>query len=738
MSVVGDQTTTTRRTIAEGKEKRTSRACLACRARKTRCDLGSDGSKGPPCRRCSQVKIECILVSSRRGGARTRDSTVNAARSASRPVNFAESPAANAMETFQSADQPTWPSPGNQREPPPAGEWQRNWSGSAAASPASTLSRRPSRVPNSIENHLNTKDLLNPADALDLLAEVADRSAEGSNSASQITNPNTMHLARTAAMPTSIVYTPVVDGFLTRADVSHLLSLYHERYHAYFPVACKDVFNDACIPYFLEREPHLMTAILIVVTKDESSWSAAHDACSRYMESLISKLMFSGSMSVGAVEALLILAEWAPQRAQAISTIGRGEEDYGAWMQVGCAIRLGYLQRLEQTGLLQETENRDEQLGRKRIAWAACYMSDRQISIRLGKAFWSRGPGPAQLLRATDFPSLQTDGSRSDDLSQLFQAHLELTQLFSNAHDILYSSSSHREHLYVGGEYVRYIDDFTAMLRRWKLVNGSFSFTPHVKATLNLSYDFLRLYINAFAFQATLNRAVDRARQSSSSSAVRGSLFPNVAGSPDARFIYESIDSASSLLETLNSYIDPVLGLRYMPLKYYLYVIYAAVFLYKARISGALSVEACAGVLRSIKVTIDRLQRSATGPNSLGRRYARLLYLLWRKSPEQIERQQESNRASHTEATSNTDPTGSEQNFARASEISGPELDPFAGFSWRDLEAVGHFITNDTSVNDGLIFHSPGFESEQMGIPGEAEGTVDWYDALCSGNNFTF
>jgi hypothetical protein len=45
----------------------------------------------------------------------------------------------------------------------------------------------------------------------------------------------------------------------------------------------------------------------------------------------------------------------------------------------------------------------------------------------------------------------------SDDLSLLFQAHLELTQLFGNAHDILYSSTSHREHLYLGGEYVRYI-----------------------------------------------------------------------------------------------------------------------------------------------------------------------------------------------------------------------------------------------------------------------------------------
>lgn len=154
---------------------------------------------------------------------------------------------------------------------------------------------------------------------------------------------------------------------LSRLILSHS---YHERYHAYFPVACKDIFNGADILHYLEREPHLVTAILIVVTKDESSWSAAHDACSRYMETLISNLIFSGSMSVGAVEALLILAEWAPQRAQVTSIIGRGEEDYGAWMQVGIAIRLGYLQRLEQTGLLQETENRDEQLGRKRIAWA--------------------------------------------------------------------------------------------------------------------------------------------------------------------------------------------------------------------------------------------------------------------------------------------------------------------------------------------------------------------------------
>ncbi len=84
-------------------------------------------------------------------------------------------------------------------------------------------------------------------------------------------------------------------------------------------------------------------------------------------------------------------------------------------------------------------------------------MSDREVSIRLGKGFWSRGPGPSTVLMAGDFPTLRTQKAGAGDLAQLFQARLEMTQLFSNAHDILYSSTTHREQLFVGGEYVRYI-----------------------------------------------------------------------------------------------------------------------------------------------------------------------------------------------------------------------------------------------------------------------------------------
>ena len=88
------------------------------------------------------------------------------------------------------------------------------------------------------------------------------------------------------------------------------------------------------------------------------------------MESLLSPLIYGGVTTVGSVEALLILAEWAPQPPHEISSIGCRKEDYGAWMLVGVAIRLGYLQRLEQTGLQDAGDNPPESFSRRRIAWA--------------------------------------------------------------------------------------------------------------------------------------------------------------------------------------------------------------------------------------------------------------------------------------------------------------------------------------------------------------------------------
>ncbi|KAF4849758.1 3-oxoacyl-[acyl-carrier-protein] reductase FabG [Colletotrichum siamense] len=642
----------------------------------------------PPCRRCVREQKECVLATSRRGGRRPRkcvrlpdsDSTGAAPFPPGTTSTFDSVPADGATSSEQppGADQKSsetnrpWSCSPEAETPGRAASWPG--SGSQPNSPGG----RSLQSAGDIEGHITSSDLLNPSDALNLLAQVADLDGDGGTERNRKPSGSTTHEDGTPRdHPSSKTlatyhYPPISDGVLSLSVASRLLATYYEHYHPFFPVAHNCILSPPSIPFLTDSEPHLVTAIFTVVSKDEPSLSAVHEACSRHMETLISKLIYKGSTTVGAVEALLILAQWAPQRLQEKPTVGRGEEDEGAWMQIGVAIRLGYLQSLEQTGLLVDKQSAlSEQFRRKRLVWAACYMSDREVSIRVGKGFWSRGPGPSTIPRSADFPSLRVQQAGPDNLGQLFQAQLELIQLFSNAHDILYSSAGHRAQLYLGGEYVRYIDDSFAVLRKWKLVWGSLSFTPLIKAALNLSYEFLRLYINAFAFQATINRAITRARQqqqqlqqqsqttaaSASSSqpqqqqppqqqppqpqptsattartttAINTPLFGDLASTPDARFIYESMDAANSLLNILNTSVDPVTGLRYMPLKYYLYVIYAAVFLFKARLAGALGAEASDSVRRSISVTITCLQRSSISPHSLGHRYASLLSLLWR------------------------------------------------------------------------------------------------------------
>lgn len=236
-----------------------------------------------------------------------------------------------------------------------------------------------------------------------------------------------------------------------------------------------------------------------------------------------------------------------------------------------------------------------------------------------------------------------------------------------------------------------------------------------------LSYDFLRLYINAFAFQATLNRAAAKSRKSSSNkNVILGPLFSDLAAAPDARFIYESIDAANSLLSVLNSFIDPVAGLKYMPLKYPLFVIYAATFLFKAWLAGAISNDGISGVRRAILGTINQLQKTSRSTQSIGHRYARSLRLLWRKrSGKRSHKSGHGSEPVHQTAEPTNISNMTQHNTD--SNMMGVELDALNGFSWRDLDSLGQYISNEASIytTDGVLTTSD-FDSDQGANPMDA------------------
>lgn len=287
---------------------------------------------------------------------------------------------------------------------------------------------------------------------------------------------------------------------------------------------------------------------------------------------------------------------------------------------------------------------------------AVTYLSDRQISIRMGQAFWCRGPSLSTRFTAKDFPSLQPLHSYDEDLASFLQAQIELTTLFGNAHDILFASKQRTKELMERGDYSTYIDDTRRSLVAWRRTWDNLGVSCHLKSCLELMQHYLRLYVTAFAFQAALYRC------SIAGEDYNGCFPDSIMASPDARHIYEAVEAAGSLLKIAVDDINPEKHLRYMPARFYLHVnsffsspnspsslslptpssrnaltnklasyeMHSAVFLYKAHTSGALSSGTHAESTALMRRFIAVLRTAAgTDTDHVASKYAGLLWGLW-------------------------------------------------------------------------------------------------------------
>lgn len=632
------------------------------------------------------------------------------------------------------------------------------WSHEQSAQPqyAGGVDNHGTRSESSNTDELHFSNLQNPSDALGILARVAGETSsnEEASAGNSTLGPN-VQTGRApsismAAPPLSFSYPLLDKGILTVHSLCQLLVRYQQQYHPYYPIAPAHAFDTSRLAETVSKERHLLTALLLIASKDLVDEPNIYEACMEHMKSLVSELAAGGEADIEAVEALLLLAEWAPYTQRGSGKIGKGEEDKESWMHVGIALRIAYFLALDRYSFRFVDQSKDPNHDRKRLIWTASYVSDRHTSIRIGKGFWSRGPGPLTTLRREDYPSLIPKSPNEEDFASIFQANLELTQLFSNVHDTLYSnpSSSFRSHM--SGSYIKFIDDFRSAIYGWKSVWGTLTCSPHLKACLLMSYDYLRLYTNAFAFQATVLRALPAATNATNPTASSSSGPPfnmqapqrvfatnNVGAVSDARFIYEGLDAAKAILTTVNNFVDPERSLRFMPLRYYLYLVYAGVFLYRARCTGVISSEEDRAIRAMINETVSRLQRSSVGSGigfqHPGSRYSQLLKLLWAKVPRKDKSSRSSFRHPGTHIASNpVDQNGlshpplispsqsSPQNSAGTGE-SPAMTEQMGDFGWTDLNAVSDFAIGNggggngatTDVNDAALWN--GFLPLDMG-----------------------
>ena len=170
-----------------------------------------------------------------------------------------------------------------------------------------------------------------------------------------------------------------------------------------------------------------------------------------------------------------------------------------------------------------------------------------------------------------------------------------------------------------------------------------------------------------------------------------------------------------------------------MPLRFYLYTIYAGVFLYRARTVGVMSPEEETSVRRMIEQTVSKLDQASAGEQHPGTRYSSLLRLLWDKVA------RNSNKDRNLATLNNPYRPGSAQTPASHEQPhSGPSVEqddspaltePMGDFSWTDLDAIGNFALNGNEPLNTDAEWWTGFlpaESNPFGGMGGANAMDDW------------
>lgn len=83
--------------------------------------------------------------------------------------------------------------------------------------------------------------------------------------------------------------------------------------------------------------------------------------------------------------------------------------------------------------------------------------------------------------------------------------------------------------------------------------------------------------------------------------------------------------------------------------------------------------------------------------------------------------------------------TAGPQSFDGSGNLPGMGMDALNGFSWRDLDSLGQYISNDASIHttDGVLT-TPDFDSEQSTTAVDALPVDFAYQSMWNGGDIIF
>ncbi|BEI89708.1 uncharacterized protein CcaverHIS019_0210700 [Cutaneotrichosporon cavernicola] len=704
--------------------KRGYRACVHCRLRKAKCDLGDvNAPSEPPCTRCRREQRNCVFLPSKRrrkngdeeakpevypahGGSMGLGTSANGAGESTHshgasihqshagsgthptPTHLTE-PGSSTHPTHTGSSsqaphihrQPQMP--GDELRPwhetmglggfekaspyvdPPTNTTSSSFGSTSTTSPNNPTGSRRRREPDATRR-IVVASFNNETDALEILAKAAtDADGDGSTEEKESAlERKRVSWADDAHRQNLDEFVLVRRGVLDEHRLELLVQVFFRHHHPVLPIfqTVRIPHNKTQLAALAQDDPFLLSAIVCVASRHHAApgMKEVHEKTYALVRDVLADYACAGwQPSIGFIEGVLILAENLPRERQSPTSAEfsgpamegpqglHGLENRRAWALTGTAIRAAYGLGLDQLAL--EDSERNADLERARGVWTWCYLYDRTLGLRTGLAFWSRGPTlcfqgysdisqTGEAAARVNFPyMMQGEVVDANDSASLMQASLELTQIMTNAHDILYSTPTRTKNLVRKGEYFKYLDHFRRALdsftvawkdKEWRLES--------TRELTWCTFHFVRLYVAAFAFQAHVQRAQERAdaaRESPRPNGV-GSIFPRgSATSPDALFIYDSIDAASEILHICIRLGDRGV-IQYLPSRYLINFAYSGTFALKAAYSGATGKGEMVKTTELVERVCAALLHASPDKDHPASRFGRMLSLLARRLTE--------------------------------------------------------------------------------------------------------
>lgn len=147
------------------------------------------------------------------------------------------------------------------------------------------------------------------------------------------------------------------------------------------PIVNRQFLSPGNIDQTATEEPFLFSAILVIATKDKVDLEAKHRSIWAHLKRMILDVALGSSITkcVGAVEALLLLAEWVPHARFQRQAVGNDKsrklrrediEDSASWTLVNLAVRQSYLLHLDKYSFRGGEQGESKAVSdRSRLAW---------------------------------------------------------------------------------------------------------------------------------------------------------------------------------------------------------------------------------------------------------------------------------------------------------------------------------------------------------------------------------